>query len=195
MIKLSIIFVLFGYFIKSGYDMTYNPSISKELTNNLNNNTITLHSKSNLDHLLLKCNETDCYYNLEELNDIQIHIKNFDVACNLTENQFKNHIKNIFAKERKENFVMKYICHYSSNDNQYLIRGCFNYDRVKYIKDFHKKQIVEVIEKKHVIYQYVFYFCYGFVVWSYMFFELVIKLIAGLVIYFADQVEYLSSFL
>ena len=68
-------------------------------------------------------------------------------------------------------------------------------DIVKYIKDFHQKQIVEVIEKKHVIYQYVFYFCYGFVVWSHMFFELVIKLIAGLVIYFADQVEYLTSFL
>lgn len=195
MIKLSIIFVLFGYFIKSGYDLTYNPSIPKGLRNSIDNSTITLHSKSNLDHMLLKCNETDCYYDLNELNEIQVIIKNFKVACNLTDSQFKNHIQNIFEKEKKNNFVMKYVCHYSDNDYQYLVRGCFNYDRVKYIKEFHKKQIVEVIKNKHILYQYVFYFSYGFVVWSYQFSELVIKFSAGLLIYFSDTIEYLTSFI
>ena len=178
MIKLSIIFVLFGFFIKSGYDLTYNPSIPKGLRNSIDNSTITLHSKSNLDHLLLKCNETDCYYDLNELNEIQVIIKNFNVACNLTDSQFKNHIQNIFEKEKKNNFVMKYVCHYSDNDYQ-----------------FHKKQIVEVIKNKHILYQYVFYLSYGFVVWSYQFSELVIKFSAGLLIYFSDTIEYLTSFI
>ena len=126
--------VLSGVYIV-GENYLNNTTIPTTISENYQSRNLT----SDLPNCKITDTNTDCHLNFTGLDDYQAEILKHQIICNMKLSDFKNFIQKNYNMSQEifyTEFVLLKAVLFDAKPN-YLDKGCYQYDKVIYIKNIH----------------------------------------------------------
>ena len=134
----------------------------------------------------------DCYYNFNNMNDLEVEIYLYKERCDMTQEIYENYIDHLFFKYNISNILIDYLftSDYSilSSHYQYFLNiGCHDYDKVIYAKNKYENSVKEELIQKSYLYQTFYYLIIG-LIQNLNIFNMLFKIVSVLTLGFINYI-------
>ena len=116
----------------------------------------------------------NCHLNFTGLDDYQAEILKHQIICNMKLSDFKELLENTYNESREiffTEFVLLKAVFFDIKPN-YLDKGCYQYDKVIYVKTFTEKMIKQELDNYFTVLQILAKIFLGFAVCSSFFYHI-----------------------
>jgi hypothetical protein len=147
--------IIFGVFLSFMYIFGENYLNDTEIKTTISNEYQRSNYTTDLPDCKITDTNTNCHLNFTGLDDFQAEILKYQIICNMGLTDFKDFFKEYFNNSREvvfTEFLLLKAVFLDTNSN-YLVKGCYQYDKVIFIKNFTENMIKQEINNYYTLLQ------------------------------------------